>query len=172
MNHTFLTLFVTAFALAASPVYALTTENIGDYTIEYDRKVESDTDGDGKNDRTSYYGGDTLLWSAYDESKDGTPDLWMRFRGGDTVDLELFDRDGNSEPDKIAEYDQGARREVVFDDRVSTPGSSSNAILFLVFGVIIALGYVIKKYPDLLNGAGKKDVSANKSDDDPHAKAI
>ncbi len=128
-----------AFALVVTlfPLGVFAKETIGNYPLEYDTRMEADTNGNGKNDRTSYYQGDTLVWSAYDEDENGKPDLWLRYKGGDTIDLEIHDADGNGEPEKIAEFVQD-RREIIYDAEAEFAGGSSFSwkyIALLLLGV-------------------------------------
>lgn len=143
--------FLLVLLMLPSGVFA--KEMIGDYLLEYDQKIEADTDGNGKNDRTSYYQGERLVWSAYDEDENGEPELWLRYKNGDIVDLELYDPDGDGEPDKIAEFDYQGKREVIYDSEAEFAGSSSLSFLVYIYiGVGLAIAvffgkrYLVRKF--------------------------
>ena len=132
--------------IAVIPAVVFAKETIGDYVIEFDQKLESDTNDDGKNDLTSYYLGDRLVWSASDNDRDGKLDLWLRYRNGDAVDLELYDTDSDGNPDKIAEFDYQGKREVVYDSSAKFPSESSftSSIIWLL--ALAGIGYVGYRY--------------------------
>lgn len=127
-----------ATVIIAAPFGAYSKDlTIGDYAMTFDQTFEADTDGNGTNDRTSYYQGDTLMWAAYDEDENGKADLWLRYKNGDSVDLELYDRDGDGEPDKIVEVDSQEKTEVIYDAAAkgaSSPSSFAALIIALVLG--------------------------------------
>lgn len=110
---------------------------IGSYSIEYDEAVEADTNGNGTNDRVSYYQNGVLQWAAYDEDEDGEPDLWFRYKGGDVVDLELRDRDGDGEPDRIAEIDYQEKADVVYDSEIAKELPSEGSFSPWLIGALI-----------------------------------
>ena len=113
--------------------------SVGGYPIEYDSTLESDTNGNGKNDRTSYYLNGVLTFTAYDENEDGKPDLWLRFKNGDTIDLELADKNGDGEPDLITEITPQEKAEVIYDS--GARGESTSVIsTLLVLAIIAAAG--------------------------------
>lgn len=125
-----------ACAAALSPFGVSAKETIGGYPLEYDQALPADTNGNGTPDRTSYYLGDRLVWSAYDEDEDGEADLWLRYRNGDMVDLELTDTNGDGEPEKIAEFDLGEKREVIYDSEADLASSGGSPLL----GTLVLLG--------------------------------
>lgn len=144
--------------IAFLPLAGYAKEMIGDYVLEYDEKIEADTNNDGKNDRTTYYLGNRLVWSAYDEDGNGKPDLWLRYKNGDTVDLELHDPDGNGEPDKIAEFDYQGKREVIYDSeeefaKNSYFGMYTVLMLIAIIGIAIYFGrnFIYKKLKNKLH---------------------
>lgn len=141
------TLFKIIIILSAAVLpYAVSAkEMIGDYVLEYDLKTVADTNGDGTDDRTSYYKGDALIWSAYDENGDGKPDLWMRYKNGDTIDLELFDPDGDGEPDKITEFNAQEKAEVVYDNGAEFAGGGS-AVNYVLIALVLAAAWFYRKY--------------------------
>ena len=145
--------FLLVLLLLPSGVFA--KEMIGDYLLEYDQKIEADTDGNGKNDRTSYYLGERLVWSSYDEDENGEPDFWLRYKNGDTVDLEIYDPDGDGEPEKIAEFDYQGKREVIYDSEAEFAGNSPlSYVVYIYIGVGLAIAvffvkrYLLRKFSD------------------------
>ena len=128
-------------------VHASAKLAVGDYTFEFDEKFEADTDGDGKTDRISYYQGGTLVLAAYDQNKDGKSDLWLRYKNGDTVDLELEDTNGDGSPDYIAEVAPNEKAEVIFNSNIA--GGSAGGVLKTVFYAFLIGGagyYIAKRY--------------------------
>ena len=137
-------IIISAAVLCVLPLAGHAKEAIGGYALEYDQKYETDTDNNGKNDRTSYYQGDRLVWSAYDEDENGKADLWIRYRDGDTPDLELVDYNSDGDPDKISEFDYQGKREVIYD---TVEESSSGIIKLIIFAAIAGLAvYLANKY--------------------------
>ena len=123
------------------------TLKIGDYVIEYDQKIQADTDADGKDDRQSYYLKDQLVFVAYDENGDGKPNLWFRYTNGDTVDLELADKNTDGKPDTITEIDSNGKAEVIFDTGGSHGGSSlSSLYVLIVIPLLGAAAYVRNRF--------------------------
>lgn len=121
---------------------------VGDYPIIFDQKLEADTSGNGVNDRTSYYQGDLLVWTAYDEDENGEWETWFRYKGGDSVDLELYDRDGNGTPDRIVEVDAQEKPEVIYDaafEGGTFSSATTTVIVILVLGGAGAGWYVWRK---------------------------
>jgi len=149
MNIFFLKKIVIALAVACMPVFVLAqsgaqTLKVRDYTTEYDQKLEADTNNNGKNDRTSYYFKDQLVFTAYDENEDGKQDLWFRFKNGETVDLELADKDGNGKPDVITEVDVQEKAEVIYDAKAGG-GSSSGTFFFIAIIIEFAVVAYFKR---------------------------
>ena len=136
MKHIFFFVLLIG-AAAFAPADTFAKETIGGYVVEFDHKLEADTDGNGTNDRTSYYLGDRLMWSAYDEDGNGEADLWLRYRNGDTVDLEITDKNGDREADTIAEYNTQEKREVIFDAGQAESSSWTNSV---ILGFIVGIG--------------------------------
>lgn len=143
MNTLFFKKIVIALAIACMPALAFAqsaaqTLTVGDYAIEYDQKLEADTNNNGKNDRTSYYRNEQLVFTAYDENEDGKQDLWFRFKNGDAVDLELADTDGNGKPDIITEVDAQEKAEVIYNAKAGG-GSSFKTFFFIVIAIVLVV---------------------------------
>lgn len=143
MKTFFLKKMIVAVAIACLPVFVFAqstpqTLKVGDYTIEYDQKLEGDTNNNGKNDRASYYRNEKLVFTAYDENEDGKQDLWFRFKNGETVDLELADTDGNGKPDIITEVDVQERAEVIYDAK-AVGGFSFKTFFFIVIAIVLVV---------------------------------
>lgn len=139
-------LLISIIAAAAlfAPLMGFAKEGVAGYLFEFDQKLEADTNGNGVNDRTSYYKGDRLMWTVYDQDENGEPDLWFRYANGDTLDLELFDRNGDGEPDTITEFDGQENAEVIYD--ADAPGGASSSWLWWLIGaaVLIAAAFALK----------------------------
>jgi len=114
------------------------TLKVGGYVVEYDKKLDADTNTNGKNDRASYYLKDQLVFAAYDENEDGKSDLWFRYKNGETADVELADANADGKPDTITELDPQEKAEVVFDARAKQRSSSGG--LYAVLGIAIIVG--------------------------------
>ncbi|MEK7493646.1 MAG: hypothetical protein AAB630_00665 [Patescibacteria group bacterium] len=145
MNTFLLKKIIVAVAIACLPAFvfaqsAVQTLKVGDYTIEYDKTLEADTNSNGKNDRTSYYLKDQLVFTAYDENEDGKQDLWFRFKNGDAVDLELADKNADGKPDMITEVDAQEKAEVIYD--ADADGGSSFKTFFFIAIAIVATAAV------------------------------
>lgn len=141
MKNLNLQLKIVLLLLLALPLAVLAKETIGDYVLEFDEKIETDTDGNGKNDRTSYYKNNVLVWSAFDDDEDGEPDLWLRYKNGDIVDLEISDPNGDGNPDKIAEFDYQGKRELIYDSGAEFAGSNSLSMTYvLIIGILTIAG--------------------------------
>lgn len=141
MKNLNLQLKIVLFLFLALPLTVLAKETIGDYILEFDEKIETDTDGNGQNDRTSYYKSNVLVWSAFDDDENGEPDLWLRYKNGDTVDLEISDPDGDGNPDKMAEFDYQGKRELIYDSDAKFADNSSSVMTYvLIIGILTAAG--------------------------------
>lgn len=143
---------------ALMPLGVSAKETIGGYPLEYDQTLSADTDGNGTPDRTSYYLGNRLVWSAYDEDEDGAADLWLRYRNGDMVDLELTDQNGDGKPEKIAEFDTAEKREVIFDSEAAPASGGSSPLLgaLVILGLAAVLWQNRDRAKELLGGFAKK----------------
>lgn len=97
---------VFAIGLLLAPTALAETVSVGSYDVEYDQSYEADTDGDGYLDKTSYYKGENLVFTAFDSDADGKKDLWFRYDEEAYLDLELSDADGDSRPDETYEFDR------------------------------------------------------------------
>ncbi|MEK7519804.1 MAG: hypothetical protein AAB581_00975 [Patescibacteria group bacterium] len=139
------TIAIIAAAALSAPFAGFAKEGVAGYLFEYDQKLETDTNGNGVNDRTSYYQGDRLVWTAYDEDENGAADLWFRFKNGDTVDLELADRDGDGEPDLITEVSSAEKAEVIFDEQAAGGGASSWWVYAAVAAVMLGVAVFYRK---------------------------
>lgn len=129
---------IVGLALLCAPIFTFAKEGvleIGEYTIEYDQTHEADTNDNGKNDRTSYYFKEQLVFTAYDENEDGKQDLWFRFTNGDTVDLELADTDGDGDPNTIAEVNAQEKADVIYDTEASG-GIMFGLVFFIGMGIL------------------------------------
>lgn len=82
------------------------TVSAGPYRVDYDQSFDTDTDSDGLLDRTSYYLGENLVFTAWDTDGDGKKDLWLRYDDEKYLDLELADTNKDGKPDEIAEFDR------------------------------------------------------------------
>jgi len=102
---------------------------LGKYRIVYDEVFEDDTDGDGINDRTSYYKQGTLVLTAWDTDRDGKDDLWFRFDSEEYLDLEVSDLNGDGRPDEFVHIN---RNEIITKvEKVKGPRSSDIDVLNL-----------------------------------------
>ena len=126
--------------LLALPWGVFAKEAIGNYVLEFDEKIQADADGNGKNDRMSYYKSGILAWSVFDNNENGEPDLWLRYKNGDTVDLEISDADENGKPDTIAEFDYQGKRELIYDANVEFTGDSFGVTYALAAAAVVAAG--------------------------------
>lgn len=117
---------------------------VGDYATEYDQTFEADTNGNGKNDRTSYYMNGQLVFTAYDENEDGRQDLWFRFKNGDTADLELADADADGDPDMITEVDAEEKAEVIYN--ADAEGGIMFGLIFFIAMGALALAFWQRKF--------------------------
>lgn len=132
---------IIAIAVLCGPLISFAKESVAGYPLEFDQKLEADTNGNGVNDRTSYYIGDRITWTVYDEDENGKPDVWLRYANGDTLDLELYDRDGDGEPETITEFDGQENAEVIYDADV--PGGTSSSWLWWLIGVVVLIVAVV-----------------------------
>lgn len=147
MNTSFFKTTIIATAILFLPVFVFAKAGVlevGDYAIEYDSIIEADTNGNGKNDRASYYLNEQLVFTAYDENEDGSQDLWFRFKNGDAVDLELADSNGDGNPDVITEVDAQEKAEVIYDAETDG-GIVFGAVFFIMMGVL-AFAYWQRKF--------------------------
>ncbi|MDO8516414.1 MAG: hypothetical protein Q7S28_04130 [bacterium] len=138
--------FATSFLLVGGVSYAKQTLEVGDYEIVFDTVREADTDGNGTTDRWSYYQGEALAATAYDEDGDGKSDLWLRYRTDGTVDLELADSDSNGKPDIIMEIAANEKAEIIYNaNDPAVPGASSgwlwSALKLAVLGGLAYFAY-------------------------------
>lgn len=107
------------------------TLEIGDRTISYDRVVEADENENGVNDRTTYYLGEEMVFTAYDENENGKADLWLGWKDGESVELELADQNGDGTPDSAFR---------VTPEEVSEPVSAKDADGARYDGTLFILG--------------------------------
>ena len=82
---------------------------IGRRSIRYTEAAEKDTNADGKMDRVSYYDGDQLLATAYDDDGDGEHDMWVTFDADLRVDQEVVDRDHDGSADVMRSLDAAGK---------------------------------------------------------------
>lgn len=82
---------------------------IGRRSIRYTEAAEKDTNADGKMDRVSYYDGDQLLATAYDDDDDGEHDMWVTFDADLRVDQEVVDRDHDGSADVMRSLDAAGK---------------------------------------------------------------
>ncbi|TSC76039.1 MAG: hypothetical protein G01um101431_1057 [Parcubacteria group bacterium Gr01-1014_31] len=86
---------VLAFAQTTTPQ----TVEVYGQSVAYTEVVAADTDGNGKTDRTTYYDGEAMVLTAYDQNEDGKNDLWLRWEN-DQVVAELTDTNADGVADK------------------------------------------------------------------------
>ena len=115
---------------------------IGNYNVAFDEAFVSDPDGDGFNERTSYYLGGALVLTVYDNNKDGQSDLWFRYDGDLSLNLEVYDNNLDGAPDEFLtmdESEQVVNVEKTKEETLAAPSSSRNVYLVVVLLVVVAL---------------------------------
>ena len=95
---TFLIVLLATFSLTTNVLAQSGDEIIGDLTY-------TETYNDIEN-ATSYYDGESLVMTAYDQDENGKADVWVLYREDLTVERELYDTDGDGEVDIISEFDK------------------------------------------------------------------
>ncbi len=102
---TILTLLLVA--PTASFAEEVKTVEVSGFVYDYDEMISGDTNGDGANDRDSYYKEGKLVLSAYDENGDGKDDLWFEWKD-DKVVLEMR-ASSWGDPDEFVVIDEGEK---------------------------------------------------------------
>ena len=75
--------------------------------VTFDETVTgTEQDPDVTVERTSYYDGELLVFTAYDTDGDGQDDLWFEYDDSRRLVMELQDTDGDGEPDRALRFDQ------------------------------------------------------------------
>lgn len=74
---------------------------IGAEPLAYQEAFAKDRDGDGVADRVSYYDGERLVASAFDDDGDGRFDLWIAYDAELHVTREAVDRDHDGVADVV-----------------------------------------------------------------------
>lgn len=128
----FILLFLPVFAFAE-----IQEMKVGDVGVSYDEIVEADTNGNGMNDRSSFYKNGALVFTAYDRDEDGKPDLWFQYDDELFLTQSLEDVDSDGTPDEVLGY---SREEEI--TRVKNRNDKSSSLYLLVIGVVIA-GFII-----------------------------
>ena len=119
------------------------TIQVGDYSFEYTENFPSDTNGNGVDDRTSFYNGNSLVLTAYDADENGSPELWFVYDGEDNVKMELEDKNADGVPDETVEI--GKNEEVLA--RSSEEGSSfwtKPLIWIFIIFILVLIAIIIK----------------------------
>lgn len=95
-------LFLVSFFISCPLVYAQESQTItvGSESISY-----TETYNDLPN-TTSYYNGDELILTEYDEDQNGAPDVWVLYKPNFLVEQEMRDSDGDGKPDIYYDLDQ------------------------------------------------------------------
>lgn len=150
------TVIALGFACLLAPIVYAETLEVGGIAITYDQSFETDFDGNGTSDRTSYYAGDTLVFTAFDLDENGKPELWLRYKGGDTVDLELADTTGDGEPDSEVTVFPNEKVEVVYDEsgEASDDAAWKNWLFVGLLATLIAI-MLKKRFGKAAGGATK-----------------
>ena len=152
MNTSFFKTTIIGIALLFLPVFVFAKEGmleVGDYTIEYDQALETDTNNNGTNDRVSYYLKEQLVFTAYDENEDGKQDLWFRFTNGDTVDLELADKNADGKPDIVTEVSAQEKAEVIYDTKAGG-GILFGLVFFIGMGMLALVFWQRKLFAKII----------------------
>lgn len=75
--------------------------------VTFDETVSgTEQDPDVTVERTSYYDGDRLVFTAYDTDGDGLDDLWFEYDDSRRLKMELRDTDGDGDPDRALRFDK------------------------------------------------------------------
>jgi hypothetical protein len=100
ITYTILSFFVGC--VTASSVYAQETQTI---TVGPDRVMYTETRNDVEN-AISYYNGEGLVMTAYDEDGSRTPDVWVMYRDDMSILREMRDSNSDGEPDIFFDIDR------------------------------------------------------------------
>ena len=98
--------YLKTFLIVLLAIFTLTTNvfaQSGDEIIS--NLTYTETYNDIEN-ATSYYDGESLVMTAYDQDENGKDDVWVLYREDLTVERELYDTDGDGEVDIISEFDK------------------------------------------------------------------
>lgn len=77
--------------------------------VRYDSARDQDLDQNGKPEQRAYYLGDKMVAAAFDNTRDGSFDTWVRFGEDQRVASEAVDQDGDGAPDRLQAMDAKGR---------------------------------------------------------------